>query len=90
MSKGKGGRSPARNPQYAYSAVDKRKDYTSNGVNDNNIFKLPPVDWAVLSVLTVVALAVRLFRLYQPTSVVFDEVQYVNRCPTMHRQWRLT
>lgn len=27
--------------------------------------------------VTIVAAVVRLFRIYQPTSVVFDEVQYV-------------
>ena len=81
MSKTKGGKSPAGD--YAYSSVpskgksSKDNDYTSDGVNDNNIFELPSIDWAVLGVVTVVAFAVRLYRLYQPTSVVFDEVQYV-------------
>ena len=54
-----------------------RKDYRSEGVKDNDIFLLPGSDFQLLGVLTVVAAIVRLFRIYQPTSVVFDEVQYV-------------
>ena len=53
----------------------KRKDYGSEGVNDNDIFLLPGSDFQLLGILTVVAAVVRLFRIYQPTSVVFDEVQ---------------
>jgi dolichyl-phosphate-mannose-protein mannosyltransferase len=44
-------------------------------VTDNDIFNLPGSDWQLLGVLTVVAAIVRLFRIYQPSSVVFDEVQ---------------
>jgi dolichyl-phosphate-mannose-protein mannosyltransferase len=51
--------------------------YQSDGVNDNDIFELPGSDWQILGLLTIVATFVRLFRIYQPTSVVFDEVQYV-------------
>ena len=32
-------------------------------------------DYQIMAVLTVLAGVVRLFRIYQPTSVVFDEVQ---------------
>ena len=32
-------------------------------------------DYQIMAVLTLVAAVVRLFRIYQPTSVVFDEVQ---------------
>jgi dolichyl-phosphate-mannose-protein mannosyltransferase len=53
----------------------KRKDYRSEGVQDNDIFLLPGSDFQLLGVLTVVAAVVRLFRIYQPSSVVFDEVQ---------------
>lgn len=51
--------------------------YGSEGVKDNNIFHLPSADYKVLVLVTLVALVVRLFRIYQPSSVVFDEVQYV-------------
>ena len=54
---------------------EKPSDYSSHGVTDNDIFLLPGSDLQLLSVLTVVAAAVRLFRIYQPSSVVFDEVQ---------------
>ena len=50
-------------------------DYTSNGVTDNDIFLLPSSDLQVLLALTLLAAIVRLFRIYQPSSVVFDEVQ---------------
>jgi dolichyl-phosphate-mannose-protein mannosyltransferase len=67
-------RSPA--PKAKSSAPPaKRKDYRSEGVKDNDIFLLPGSDFQLLGVLTVVAAAVRLFRIYQPSSVVFDEVQ---------------
>lgn len=53
-----------------------RSDYGSDGVKDNDIFSLPTSDYRKLALLTIVAAVVRLFRIYQPTSVVFDEVQY--------------
>lgn len=60
------------------SKSPKRKDdYSSEGVKDNDIFLLPGSDFQVLIGVTVLAAIVRLFRIYQPTSVVFDEVQYV-------------
>jgi dolichyl-phosphate-mannose-protein mannosyltransferase len=49
--------------------------YTSEGVTDHDIFDLPGSDWQLLALLTVIAAVVRLFRIYQPSSVVFDEVQ---------------
>jgi len=49
--------------------------YTSEGVKDHDIFSLPASDWSTLGALLVVAIAVRLYRIYQPSSVVFDEVQ---------------
>lgn len=54
----------------------KPTDYSSHGVTDNDIFMLPGSDFQLLGFLTVVAAVVRLFRIYQPSSVVFDEVQY--------------
>ena len=50
-------------------------DYTSNGVTDNDIFLLPSSDLQLLLALTLLAAIIRLFRIYQPSSVVFDEVQ---------------
>jgi dolichyl-phosphate-mannose-protein mannosyltransferase len=57
------------------SKAAKRKDYGSDGVTDNDVFLLPGSDFQLLGVLTVIATMVRLFRIYEPTSVVFDEVQ---------------
>lgn len=56
-------------------AKGKPTDYTSHGVTDNGIFKLPTSDFQLMGLLTIVAAVVRLFRIYQPSSVVFDEVQ---------------
>lgn len=56
----------------------KRKSYASEGVTDNDIFLLPVSDYQIMVLLTLVGAVVRLFRIYQPTSVVFDEVQYVS------------
>ena len=57
------------------SSSKKPTDYTSHGVTDNDIFMLPTSDFQLLGVLTAIAAVVRLFRIYQPSSVVFDEVQ---------------
>ncbi|KAI1766103.1 glycosyltransferase family 39 protein [Hypoxylon sp. FL1150] len=54
----------------------KRDDYSSEGVQDNDIFLLPISDYQVMFVLTILGAIVRLFRIYQPTSVVFDEVHF--------------
>jgi dolichyl-phosphate-mannose-protein mannosyltransferase len=56
--------------------VKRRDDYGSDGVQDNDVFLLPVSDYQVMLGLTILAAIVRLFRIYQPTSVVFDEVQY--------------
>ncbi|KAH0607434.1 uncharacterized protein H6S33_002468 [Morchella sextelata] len=45
-------------------------------VKDNDILMLPSSDFQLLALLTVVAIGIRLFRIYQPTSVVFDEVHF--------------
>ncbi|KAL8975407.1 MAG: hypothetical protein Q9197_000388 [Variospora fuerteventurae] len=60
----------------AISAKDKAKDFSSQGVTDNDIFMLPGSDFQLLGFLTAVAALVRLFRIYQPSSVVFDEVHF--------------
>lgn len=73
------GRSPDRSSKNEgwNNGTAKRSHYGSDGVNDNDIFKLPTSDYKLLLVLTAVAAIVRLFRIYQPSSVVFDEVQCV-------------
>ncbi len=53
----------------------KPMDYSSHGITDNDIFMLPSSDFQLLGFLTFIAAVVRLFRIYQPSSVVFDEVQ---------------
>lgn len=55
--------------------VKKSDNYASDGVTDNDVFLLPFSDYQVMFLVTVVGAIVRLFRIYQPTSVVFDEVQ---------------
>ena len=54
-------------------------DYSSHGVTDNDIFLLPGSDFQLLGLLTAIGALVRLFRIYQPSSVVFDEVQSVKK-----------
>ena len=53
----------------------KAKSYASEGVQDNDVFLLPISDYQIMGILTLLAAIVRLFRIYQPSSVVFDEVQ---------------
>jgi dolichyl-phosphate-mannose-protein mannosyltransferase len=73
------GRSPSRSPRpkNRKKAPATTSSYASEGVQDNNIFNLPSSDYRALALLTLIAAVVRLFRIYQPSSVVFDEVQYV-------------
>ncbi|KAI9654402.1 MAG: hypothetical protein M1829_000933 [Trizodia sp. TS-e1964] len=54
----------------------KNLGYTSEGVTDQDVMLLPGSDFQILGVLTIIAAIVRLFRLYQPSSVVFDEVHF--------------
>lgn len=69
-------RSPApRSRSGSATKSSKRKSYASEGVKDNDIFLLPGLDYQIMAAMTFLAAAVRLFRIYQPTSVVFDEVQ---------------
>lgn len=66
---------------HRYQAVEKKKeqqDYTSEGVEDNDVFLLPISDYQVMLGVTILGAIVRLFRIYYPDSVVFDEVQYVS------------
>ncbi|KAK1810896.1 Dolichyl-phosphate-mannose--protein mannosyltransferase 1 [Friedmanniomyces endolithicus] len=60
---------PSKPPHPSY-------DYTSAGITDNSLLNLTTPDWEILAALTLVALVVRLFRISQPTSVVFDEVHF--------------
>jgi dolichyl-phosphate-mannose-protein mannosyltransferase len=70
------GRSLSRSPApVRRKAIGKRADYTSDGVTDNDVFLLPGSEYQLIGLLTLVAAVVRLFRIYQPSSVVFDEVQ---------------
>ena len=64
---------PALKPRT--KSAKRKDDYTSEGVEDNDVFLLPVSDYQVMIGVTIVAAIVRLFRIYQPTSVVFDEVQ---------------
>ena len=61
--------SPHKPPHPSYN-------YTSVGVQDNSITNLKSSDWQLLGLVTIVGFFVRLFRIYQPTSVVFDEVHF--------------
>lgn len=65
-------------PTTTLAQKPKNKSYASDGVKDNDIFLLPAMDYYIMAGMTALACAVRLFRIYQPTSVVFDEVQYVH------------
>lgn len=61
--------------QSTQSAAKKHRDYTSEGVRDHDILLLPASDYQALILVTFLGAVVRLFRIYQPSSVVFDEVQ---------------
>jgi len=68
--------SSSRGPKPSQDASPvKPTDYTSHGVTDNDVFLLPGSDFQLLGLLTLIGAVVRLFRIYQPSSVVFDEVQ---------------
>jgi dolichyl-phosphate-mannose-protein mannosyltransferase len=62
----------------AQNIAKKNNDYTSDGVVDHDILLLPGSDYQVMILVTVLGAIVRLFRIYQPSSVVFDEVQYAS------------
>ncbi|KAJ6178439.1 hypothetical protein N7519_008900 [Penicillium mononematosum] len=75
----RGRRSPSRSPKpKSRKPLPVPRTYASDGVKNNDIFQLPGSDYKLIVLVTLVAAAVRLFRIYQPTSVVFDEVQYTN------------
>jgi hypothetical protein len=64
-------------PLPARAVAKKHDDYTSDGVVDTDVFLLPGSDYQIMILVTTLAAVVRLFRIYQPSSVVFDEVQYI-------------
>ncbi|KMW66823.1 dolichyl-phosphate-mannose-protein mannosyltransferase, variant [Blastomyces gilchristii SLH14081] len=73
------GRSPSRSPgpkNRKKAVASKKLDYSSEGVSDYDILQLPVSDYKIMLMLTAIAVVVRLFRIYQPTSVVFDEVHF--------------
>ncbi|KAL5604394.1 hypothetical protein BROUX41_002366 [Berkeleyomyces rouxiae] len=57
-------------------AVAAKPSYASDGVSDNDVFLLPLMDYQWMILVTLLAAGVRLFRIYQPDSVVFDEVHF--------------
>ncbi|KAJ4298433.1 Dolichyl-phosphate-mannose--protein mannosyltransferase 1 [Collariella sp. IMI 366227] len=69
---------PASNPtQKPKTKATKHKDdYSSEGVEDNDVFLMSGSDFSLVLGIIMLAAAVRLFRIYQPTSVVFDEVHF--------------
>ncbi|KAE9969078.1 hypothetical protein BLS_005516 [Venturia inaequalis] len=72
-------RSPARKPKSNVPVAKTTKlsrTFASEGVKDHDIFSLPSSDWQLLALITFLGSFVRLFRIYQPTSVVFDEVHF--------------
>ncbi|KAK6439475.1 Dolichyl-phosphate-mannose--protein mannosyltransferase 1, partial [Oleoguttula sp. CCFEE 5521] len=48
----------------------------SDDIQDHNILNLSSNAWQALFGVTILAFFVRLFRIYQPSSVVFDEVHF--------------
>lgn len=75
----RGRRSPSRSPKpkNRKPVQTQPSSYASDGVKEYDILNLPASDYKLLVLVTLVAAAVRLFRIYAPASVVFDEVQYV-------------
>ncbi|KAJ5692189.1 Dolichyl-phosphate-mannose--protein mannosyltransferase 1 [Penicillium macrosclerotiorum] len=72
----RGRRSRSRSPNPKGNKPAKIASYASEGVRDNDILNLPASDYKLLVLVTLIAAAVRLFRIYQPSSVVFDEVHF--------------
>ena len=75
-------RSKSRSKSRSRSRAKAKKNtkdtsYKSDGVEDHDVFLLPVSDYGVVAVLTILGAIVRMFRIYNPPSVVFDEVQYV-------------
>ncbi|KAI5286172.1 hypothetical protein KEM54_006996 [Ascosphaera aggregata] len=77
-SKPRGSRSSSPFTESAHGeAVAKPVEgYGSVGVKDNDALMLPASDYKIMLAITAVATFIRLFRIYQPSSVVFDEVHF--------------
>ncbi|KAH6688942.1 dolichyl-phosphate-mannose-protein mannosyltransferase [Plectosphaerella plurivora] len=68
---------PAANSSKAVSKKQKKNtSYKSDGVEDNDPFLLPGTDYQLALAVTILSTIVRVFRIYQPSSVVFDEVHF--------------
>ncbi|KAF3349163.1 hypothetical protein VD0002_g6751 [Verticillium dahliae] len=67
---------PVANSSKTIAKKQKKTSYKSDGVKDNDVFLLPGTDYQIVVALTILAAIVRLFRIYQPSSVVFDEVHF--------------
>lgn len=74
-SRGRSPQPPAQQTASNSSNEVKGVSYKSDGVQDHDVFLLPGSDYVAGLVVLSVATAVRIFRIYQPSSVVFDEVQ---------------
>lgn len=61
-----------------YNHSVKQAENASDGIKNNDLFELPTSDFKMIGLLTLLAAVVRLFKIYQPSSVVFDEVQSVH------------
>lgn len=71
--------SPSPNRKNKKKAVQQQQytqELSSPPPVKNDIFNLPTIDYKLMVILTIIATGVRLYRIYQPSSVVFDEVQY--------------
>ncbi|KAF4119890.1 dolichyl-phosphate-mannose-protein mannosyltransferase [Geosmithia morbida] len=69
-------RSRSRNNKKSPKAKKGDTSYKSDGVEDNDVFLLPLSDYYIAFFMTIVAVAVRIYKIYQPSSVVFDEVHF--------------
>ncbi|KAG7120688.1 hypothetical protein HYQ44_020213 [Verticillium longisporum] len=74
---------PVANSSKTIAKKQKKTSYKSDGVKDNDVFLLPGTDYQIVAALTILAAIVRLFRIYQPSSVVFDEVQIARALSTL-------
>ncbi|KAG5950612.1 hypothetical protein E4U53_004755 [Claviceps sorghi] len=69
------GRSP-QPPRSTNVKPNKSTSYKSDGVEDHDVFLLPLSDYLISLALMFLGAIVRIFRIYQPSSVVFDEVHF--------------
>ena len=68
-------RSPRPKKKKQQQLNNQQRQQQAARVKDHDIFLLPTRDYEIMLALTALAAAVRLYRIWQPTSVVFDEVQ---------------